>query len=99
MERSQHKEGRKRGLPGVAVEGSLRIFTEEQSEQMSVHKKILLPFTFDCPGKLPDEGDVVRAEWAEPQIHAGFFRGTIAFFVVALDAGTDEIFPCITPAA
>jgi len=46
-----------------------------------------------------DVGEAFGAAGVDAQLHAGGFRGAVAFFVVAFGAAADEVVPLVAPAA
>lgn len=62
---------------------------------MDLHVKVGFPRLFDASHVIAQKDDMIRAKRRAAQGHIGLRRGSVAFFVVALVASGNEVFPSI----
>ena len=58
-----------------------------------MHKQIWLPILIYSADVLTEEDNMVRADGFFPEWHSAFIGSEVAFFIIAAQAGSDEILP------
>jgi hypothetical protein len=70
-------------------------FVKPVKDSLSVHEQIRFPMIVNRPNEISDKHDVVRPDRPAQQRHLSLRRSSVSLFVIASDAGTHEIFPCV----